>query len=58
MRIAVFRKKASFRIEDAVEFNEIATCLPVLHGDRDYELLKRVSALATRTIEQKGSSRP
>jgi predicted nucleic acid-binding protein len=28
--IAVFRKKASFRIEDAVEFDEIATCLPVI----------------------------
>ena len=28
--IAVFRKKAAFRIEDAVEFDEIATCLPVI----------------------------
>ena len=28
--IAVFRKKAEFRIEDAVEFDEIATCLPVI----------------------------
>jgi predicted nucleic acid-binding protein len=28
--IAVFRKKAKFRIEDAVEFDEIATCLPVI----------------------------
>jgi len=28
--IAVFRKNAALRIEDAVEFDEIATCLPVI----------------------------
>ena len=37
--IAVFRKKAAFRIEDAVELDEIAACLPViqevLQGFRD-----------------------
>lgn len=123
--IAVFRKKPAFRIEDAVEFDEIVTCLPViqevlqgfreerayriardamtalpivespleeplfieaaelsrtarrqgltirssvdcliaacalrhdlpvLHMDRDYELLSRVSALATRPVHKK-----
>ena len=37
--IAVFRKKAAFRIQDAVELDEIAACLPViqevLQGFRD-----------------------
>ena len=28
--IEVFRKKGAFRIEDAVEFDEIVTCLPVI----------------------------
>jgi predicted nucleic acid-binding protein len=28
--IAAFRKRNPFRIEDAVEFDEIATCLPVI----------------------------
>jgi len=28
--IAVFRKRPAFRIEDFVEFDEIATCLPVI----------------------------
>lgn len=56
IRIAVFRKKAAFRIEDTIEFDEIAACalrhdLPVLHMDRDYELLSRVSTLTARSVK-------
>ena len=28
--IAVFGKRPLFRLEDAVEFDEVATCLPVI----------------------------
>jgi hypothetical protein len=29
--IAVFRRKNPYRIEEAIEFDEIITCLPVIH---------------------------
>ena len=91
--IAAFRKRNAFRIEDAVEFDEITTCLPViqevlqgfreerayrsarrqgltirssvdcliaacalrhdmpvLHKNRDYELLSGIAPLRVRTI--------
>ena len=55
--VAVFRKKSPFRMEDALEFDEIVTCLPViqevLQGFREERAyrLARDSMIALPIVE-------
>ncbi len=55
--IEVFRKPAKFSLESAVEFDEVVTCLPVVHEvlqgfhDEDAFALARDAMLALPTVE-------
>ena len=55
--IEVFRKPAKFSLESAVEFDEVVTCLPVLHEvlqgfhDERALALARDAMLALPTVE-------
>ena len=60
--IEVFRKPATFRLESAVDFDEVVTCLPVVHevlqGFRDDRafVLARDAMLALPIVESPLSS--
>jgi predicted nucleic acid-binding protein len=66
--IAVFRKKDGFRIEDVVEFDEIATCLPVIQEvlqgfreERAYRMAREAMTalpLVESPMEESGRRRP
>jgi predicted nucleic acid-binding protein len=55
--IEVFRRPAKFRLESALEFDEVVTCLPVVHEvlqgfhDERAFALARDSMLALPTVE-------